>query len=421
MKGKTPRGFHGGVGEFRLPGAAGESIFGGKVQHLAIDLPSICFRPAMSSSKPVLIVGGGVIGLSIAWRLIRRGQSVIVFERDRAGQHASRVAAGMLAAAAEVGYEEPELYQLCRASLQAWPGFAAELEAETGMDLDYRSFGTLVVADDRDAAAALRRGYAFQQAQGYPVQWLSGAEALEVEPMLSPRIVAAVSVPEDHAIDNRVLMQALVKAVRQHGGEVREGVRVEKLDTAGDGIQVVLDGGERVEGSRVVMAAGAWTSEITGWPGKTAPSIRPVKGQILELQTRPPFQLKHVVRGRKAYMVPRSDGRLIVGATSEEMGFDPHLTVGGIYGIMDGAWEMVPGVLDQYLMATDVGFRPASLDHQPLIGFTADPRIFLATGHFRHGIVLSAVTAMASERMLLDGVQDESVAFFDPARLETAK
>ncbi|MDA0875146.1 MAG: glycine oxidase ThiO [Bacteroidetes bacterium] len=373
----------------------------------------------MSASKPILIVGGGVIGLSIAWRLVRRGQPVVVLERDRVGQHASRVAAGMLAAAAEVGYEEPELYQLCRASLQAWPGFAAELEAESGLDLDYRSFGTLVVADDRDAAAALRRGYAFQQAQGYPVQWLSGAEALDLEPMLSPRIVAAVSVPEDHAVDNRALLTALEKAIRKHGGQVREGAQVERLDTMPDAAAVVLAAGERLEGSRIVMAAGAWTSEIKDWPGGTAPSIRPVKGQILELQTRPPFQLRHVVRGRKAYMVPRSDGRLIVGATSEEMGFDPHLTVGGIHGIMDGAWEMVPGVLDQYLLSVDVGFRPASRDHQPLIGFTADPRIFLATGHYRHGIVLSAVTALASERMLLDGVRDETVVFFDPSRRQT--
>lgn len=360
-----------------------------------------------------------MIGLSIAWRLARRGEAVVVLERDRAGQHASRVAAGMLAAAAEVGYEEPELYQLCRASLQAWPAFAAELEAESGMDLDYRSFGTLVVADDRDAAAALRRGYAFQQAQGYPVHWLSGAEALEVEPMLSPRIVAAVSVPEDHALDNRVLLTALVEAIRRQGGQVREEARVERLDLTGKAVQVVLDGGERLEGSRIVMAAGAWTSDIQGWPADAAPSIRPVKGQILELETRPPFELKHVVRGRKAYMVPRSDGRLIVGATSEEMGFDPHRTVGGVYGILDGAWEMVPGVLDQYLLSVDVGFRPASRDHQPLIGFTADPRIFLATGHYRHGIVLSAITAVASEGMLLDGVRDETVAFFDPARLES--
>jgi glycine oxidase len=371
----------------------------------------------MSASNPTLIVGGGVIGLSIAWRLVRRGQPVVVLERDRVGAHASRVAAGMLAAAAEVGYEEPELYQLCRASLQAWPDFAGELQAETGIDLDYRSFGTLVVADDRDAAAALRRGYAFQQAQGYPVHWLSGAEALEVEPMLSPRIVAAVSVPEDHAVDNRALLAALAQAIRGHGGVVREGARVASLDTSAQEVAVVLEGGERLEGSRVVMAAGAWTSDIAGWPGEGAPSIRPVKGQILELQTRPPFQLKHVVRGRKAYMVPRTDGRLIVGATSEEMGFDPYKTVGGIYGIMDGAWDMVPGVLDQYLLSVDVGFRPASRDHQPLIGFTADPRIFLATGHYRHGIVLSAVTALASERMLLDGIQDETVAFFDPARL----
>ena len=371
----------------------------------------------MSAEHPVVIIGGGVIGLSIAWRLSRRGQRGVVLERDEVGIHASRVAAGMLAAAAEVGYEELELYDLCRASLQAWPAFAGELEAETDAFLDYSSFGTLVVADDRDAAEALRRGYEFQKEQQYPVEWLSGSEALDMEPMLSPRIVAAVSVPEDHALDNRAYVAALAEAVRRHGGQIVEQFRVEDIDRSGD--VLVIHGQDRdpVEASRVVVAAGAWTPEITGWPEEGAPSIRPVKGQILELRMREPFRLTHVVRGPKAYLVPRTDGRLIVGATSEEMGFDDRLTVGGVYGVMDGAWEVVPGILDQYLLNVDVGFRPASLDHQPLIGFTSDPRIFLATGHYRHGIVLSAVTALSAERMLLDGETDERMAFFDPSRL----
>ena len=371
-----------------------------------------------SASAPVIVIGGGVIGLSIAWRLVRRGEPVIVLERDTTGAHASRVAAGMLAAAAEVGYEEPELYDLCRASLAEWPRFAGELETESGHSLDYRNFGTLVVADDRDAAAALRRGYDFQKEQGYPVQWLSGSEALDREPMLSPRIVAAVSVPEDHAVDNRAYLRALAVAIRIHGGEIREHHAVTRIESGSTGVIVHVQGKDPLEGSRLVMAAGAWTPFIEGWPREGAPSIRPVKGQILELDMREPFRLTHVVRGPKAYLVPRSDGRLIVGATSEEMGFDARRTVGGVHGIMDGAWEIVPGILDQYLLNVDVGFRPASRDHQPLIGFMTDPRIFLATGHYRHGIVLSVVTALAAERMLLDGGSDERVAFFSPSRMQ---
>ncbi len=374
-----------------------------------------------SASHPIVVVGGGVIGLSIAWRLVRRGESVVILERDTVGQSASRAAAGMLAAAAEVGFEEPELYDLCRASLQEWPGFAAELESESGAALDYRSFGTLVVADDRDAAEALRRGYRFQKEQGYPVTWLDGAEALEVEPMLSPRIVAAVSVPEDHAVDNRALTQALATAVRQGGGVIREGVNVIGMDADPPTpivqfVNPATGETEQIEASRIVVAAGAWTSALSGWPSGNGPSIRPVKGQILELKTRAPFDLRHVVRGPHAYLVPRSDGRLIVGATSEEMGFDGRMTVGGVYAVMDGAWEIVPGILDQDLLSIDVGFRPASVDHQPIIGFTSNPRIFIATGHYRHGIVLSVITALAAERMLVDEEIEPRVAAFAPDR-----
>ncbi len=391
----------------------------------------------------MVVVGGGVIGLSIAWRLVRRGQEVVVLERDRVGKAASRVAAGMLAAAAEVGFEEPELYDLCRHSLSEWPAFAEALEQESGLALDYRQFGTLVVADDRDAAEALRRGFRFQQEQGYPVEWLSGSEAIDREPMLSPRIVGAVSVPEDHAVDNRALLRALEQAIRLAGGIIREGVTV--TDIRSDGpyptVHTALhtaeyptghstedptmqstghptgQGSEVFVASQVVVAAGAWTSAIAGWPDGTKPALRPVKGQILELRMRPPFQLQHVVRGPRAYLVPRSDGRLIVGATSEEAGFDARMTVGGVYEVMDGAWEIVPGILDQDLLGVDVGFRPASPDHQPLIGYTTNPRIFLATGHYRHGIVLSVITALAAERMLLEGIPDPRVAAFSPGRL----
>ena len=391
-----------------------ETILPGKRNQVGDHSP----ESTMSGSHPVVIVGGGIIGLSIAWRLVRRGQEVLVLERDQVGQASSRAAAGMLAAAAEVGFEEPELYDLCRASLTEWPAYAETLERESGINLDYRSFGTLVVADDRDAAEALRRGFRFQQEQGYPVHWLSGSEAIDREPMLSPRTVAAVSVPEDHAVDNRALLRALGKAIQAAGGMIREGVTVTAIQS--DGAHPVVhmqgEGPEGVTASKVVVAAGAWTSAIEGWPDDVRPHLRPVKGQILELRTRAPFNLRHVVRGPKAYLVPRSDGRLIVGATSEEVGFDPRVSVGGIYDIMDGAWEIVPGVLDQDLLGIDVGFRPASRDHQPLIGSTSDPRIFLATGHYRHGIVLSAITALAAECTLLDGSPDPRVAAFAPDR-----
>jgi len=322
----------------------------------------------------------------------------------------------MLAASAEVGFEEPELYELCRDALRCWPQYASELESDSGIDLGYSSTGTLVVADDRDASEALRRAFRFQQDQGYPVEWLSGSEAIEREPMLSPRIVAAVSIPEDHAVDNRKVLAALKTAIPALGGTILEHSEVIDIDLSHDDVRIRLESGEVMSSHKVVLAAGAWSGLIPGLAPELKPPVRPVKGQILELRTIEPFELKHVIRGPKAYLVPRSDGRLIVGATSEEMGFDARMTVGGVYAVMDGAWEIVPGILDQELVSIDVGFRPGSRDHQPIVGHSSDPRLFVATGHYRHGIVLSAVTAMASERMLVDGQDDERLAFFTPHR-----
>lgn len=354
--------------------------------------------------------------MSIAWRLARRSEKVTLLERGKTGQQSSRLAAGMLAASAEIGFEEFELYELCRASLRCWPSFAEELSADSGLDLDYSSFGTIVVAEDRDAAAALRRGFEFQQEQGYPVEWLSGAEALEREPFLSPRIVAAISVPEDHSVDNRRMIAALPIAIRLHGGEIKEDSPVASIDLGSDSIAVILDTGEKITADRLVLAAGPWSRLIAGLPDEWVPPVRPVKGQILELKMESPFSLSHVVRGSRAYLVPRSDGRLIVGATSEEMGFDDRLTAGGVFWVLEGGSLLVPGILEQELLAAEVGFRPGSRDHQPIIGFTGDPRLFIATGHYRHGILLSAITALEAADSILDKKESELMSFFSPKR-----
>ncbi len=363
-----------------------------------------------------IVIGGGVIGLAIAWRLARRGARVTILERGQTGQESSRVAAGMLAAAAEVGFEEFELYELCRASLKEWPSFVRELKDDSGIDTDYSSFGTLVVADDRDSAEALKRGFDFQKAQGYPVEWLSGSEALDLEPFLSPRISAAVSAKGDHSVDNRKLLEALQVAILKRGGEIREYCPVKSVDLAGEQVSVHLESGEEIVGSRIVLAAGAWSRQIEGLPQEAIPPVRPVKGQILELKMEAPFSLSHVIRGPKAYLVPRSDGRLFVGATSEEMGFDSRLTAGGVHGVLDGAWELVPGILDQEILGAHVGFRPGSRDNQPLVGFAGDHRLFVATGHYRHGILLSAITALSAEESILDETERDVMSFFSPER-----
>jgi glycine oxidase len=380
-------------------------------------------------TNDTLIVGGGIIGLALGWRLAERGRSVTILERDRAGRGASYAAAGMLAPAVGIQFEETELYALGRESLHRWPAFVCDLERVSGLDVGYRAEGTLVVADDRDAAEALRRLYRFQQEHDVPVEWLTGREALEIEPFLSPKLAAAVWSPEDHQVDNRLVLDALRTAIeRAPTATLREGVAVRAGEPHAEWPAVVTDDGERIEASSVVLAAGAWMRGIDGLEPK--PPVRPVKGQMLSLRMERPFELRHVVRGPDAYLAPKADGRLVIGATSEEMGFDTTVTAGGLYRLLEGAVEVVPGVEELELVETWAGVRPASRDHAPVLGPSGAPGVVLAAGHYRHGILLAPVTAdelAASLDAALDkagGVADfetsDWLAPFSPQRFGTA-
>ena len=352
----------------------------------------------------VAVVGGGVAGLGVAWRLAQRGRRVAVFERDRAGRGANRrgadrrgadrrgaswAAAGMLAPAAELGFEELDLYAFGRESLARWPAFARELREATGQDVGYRTEGTFVVADDRDSARALRRLFRFQTEHGARVEWLTGDEAAEREPLLSPRLPAAVWSPDDHQVDNRALADALRATAEAAGVAIREGAEVTAIEPGRRPALVV--GGERVEADAVVLAAGAWSGAVGGL--EPAPPVRPVKGQALSLRMTDDLTLRHVVRGPDAYLVPKADGRLVVGATSEERGWDDAVTAGGLFRLLEGAVPLVPGVEEMELVETWVGHRPASRDHAPILGRSGHPGVVYATGQYRHGMLLAPVVA----------------------------
>ncbi len=364
-----------------------------------------------------MIVGGGIIGLSIGWLLAEAGGRVVILERDRAGRATSWLAAGMLAADAEMGFEERDLYELSRESLRRWPAFAERLQGRSGVDVDLRAEETLVAADDRDSAEALRRVYEFQHAEGLGVRWLSGNEARDVEPFLAPRLVAAVLSRDDRQVDNRAVVEGLIKAFAAAGGELRESANVTAMHP-GARPHVVLADGERITASKVVLAAGAWSRLIEGIPSELRPAVRPVKGQMLQLRMVEPFRLTHVVRGPGAYLAPKSDGRLLVGATSEEMGFNTDVTAGGLYHILEHAWEVVPGIYDLPVEDVWSGLRPASQDHRPLIGEAMEGVIY-ATGHYRHGILLAPVTAEEVARLVLEGETSDWIAPFAPHRLVT--
>jgi len=370
--------------------------------------------------QDVLIVGGGTIGLGIGFELVRRGTPVTIFERDEAGRGTSYQAAGMLAPDAEIEFEELELYDLNRESLRRWPAFAERVENASGQSVDYRDEGTLIVADDRDAAEALERLYEFQQEQGLTLEWLTGEEAREIEPFVAPRLSAAVFAPSDHQVDNRRLVDALRTAFEAEGGTLREDTPVEAVVPDAETPAVRTTDGKRVAGDRVVVAAGVWSRELDGLTPDATPPVRPVKGQMIQLRRKRPFDLQHVVRGPEAYLAPKSDGRIVMGATSEEMGFDTTVTAGGLYDLLEGGWEVVPGIRDLPVDETWAGLRPASRDHAPLLGETTAPGVLMATGHYRHGILLTPITAEEMARLIRTGETSDWVQPFSPLRFSQA-
>jgi glycine oxidase len=348
----------------------------------------------------VLVIGGGIIGLAVAWRAAGLGMSVSVLERDRAGQGASHVAAGMLApvAEAEFGSAGRRVLELGLRSAGMWPAFAAELEdASGGTAVGLRSAGTLLVACDEDEARELERQIAFRDALGLRAERLRPSAARQREPALAPTLRLALEAPDDRSVDPRLVLAALHRACLSAGVLVREHAPVAALDlgAAGDRVTgVTLRNGERLEGAHVVMAAGAWVGRIEGLSRGSQVPVRAVKGQILRL--RDPAgagMLERVVRFQGGYLVPRSDGRYVLGATVEERGFELAPTVGGVYELLRHANAVVPGVSELEIEELCVGLRPSTPDNAPAIGRCAVDGLIWATGHHRNGILLAPLTA----------------------------
>ncbi len=375
---------------------------------------------ASRAEKPVLIVGGGVAGLALGWRLLCAGRVVHLFEGERAGRSASWAAAGMLAPDAEIGFEDPELYRLNRESLRRWPSFAASLEEASGIETGFRTGGAVHVAPDRDAAEALRRRYEFMKAQGLDSQWLSTAEALDIEPFITSRPAAVMYSPTDSQADARALVEALRAAFVKAGGVLREGTPVRAVEPDAEVPAVVTEGGERIEGACVALATGAWSHGMAGLTPDQQPPVRPVRGQMIELQVESPFALQHVVRSAHTYVAPKPGGRVLVGATMEEMGFDARVTAGGLYALLDEARKIVPGVDDLPVRDLWAGLRPASRDHLPILGPSSAPGVVMATGFYRHGILLAPVASEEVARYVLTGETSAWIAPFLPERFEAA-
>ncbi|MEV0095707.1 glycine oxidase ThiO [Streptomyces sp. NPDC050738] len=367
------------------------------------------------NSSDVLVVGGGIIGLVTAWRAAQRGLRTALADPEPGGG-AAQVAAGMLAAVTELHYGEETLLALNVASAARYPAFAAELEEASGRDIGYRTCGTLAVALDTDDRAHLRELHALQRRSGLESEWLTGRECRRLEPMLAPGVRGGLRVDGDHQVDPRRLTAALVVACERAGVVFHRGW-VERLALVRDrAAGAVLTDGTELAADQVVVAAGSLSGRLADV------AVRPVKGQVLRLTVPPAYApflsrtVRAVVRGSHIYLVPRENGELVVGATSEELGWDTTVTAGGVYELLRDAHELVPGITELPLTETRAGLRPGSPDNAPLLGPTEVPGLHLATGHFRNGVLLTPVTGDVMAHVLVTGELPEEARPFTPRR-----
>jgi glycine oxidase len=364
-------------------------------------------------SYDAVIVGGGVIGLSCAWALARRGARVAVVEKSSPPAGATRVAAGMLAPVGELAFGEPELLKMTLAAAELYPGFVAELEAASGRPTGYAQHGALHIALDRDEAAELRRVHELQRSLGLGAEWLPPRRCRELEPGLTPSFNGGVHAPGEASVDPRALSEALLAALGGVGVEVLSGTEVAEALLDGERLAGVrTDRGEKLRAPAVVLATGAWSGHAEWLPEHARPPVRPVKGQILELRARDGVApCTRIVASERIYLAPRPDGRLIVGATVEEQGFDTAVTAGGVHELLREACRLLPDIAEMELVEATAGLRPGTPDNLPLVGPGGIDGLIWATGHYRNGILLAPLAANAVAD-LLDGQRARST--FEP-------
>ncbi len=352
----------------------------------------------------MLVVGGGVIGLSCAWRLAAAGHQVTLVAPTPGQDGASWVAAGMLAPVTEVQFGEAALTGLLLEGARGWKEYSAALEGASGHDVGYDESGTLTVALDTSDRAALDQLLAYQHTLGCTAHRRTASECRRLVPALSPTVCGGIEVPGDHHVDNRALLGALVAACTA-AGVAFEAETVRALE---GGPTVLLSDGRRIGAHHVLLAAGVGTPHIGGLEEAALPEIRPVKGHILRLgpadhddsgtAAAPPLlnrTVRALVHGRSIYLVPRPDNTLVVGATMEERGTDVTVRAGAVHELLSDARAVVPGIDELELREAEAGLRPATPDNTPVVGWTALPGVAVASGHFRNGMLLAPSTAAA--------------------------
>lgn len=367
-------------------------------------------------TSDILIVGGGIIGCALAFELAQAGRTVTILERGRPGAEATWAAGGMLAATSEHP-ELPAFQELGRASLQLYPEWLARLQQAAGLgDLGYRKEGTLLVAFTEAEAKEL------ETLEG---EQLSVEEARQREPLLAETILGAVYLPHDLQVDNRRLIAGLLKACQQAGVQIQSGKAAKRIVIeSGRATGVELEDGSRLFAGAVVNAAGCWAGTLGEAAARLSPT-RPVRGQMLSLRTRSALP-RHVLRSAQAYMVPRPDGdkseagRVVVGSTMENVGYDKGVTPAGLRGLLAGAVQLVPALGSATFETAWAGLRPDTPDHLPTLGSTDVQNYFVAAGHFRNGILLAPITARLLAEVILGGRPSLALEPFSPLRFRAS-
>jgi len=363
------------------------------------------------ASPDVVVVGGGVMGTASAWELARRGLSVVVLERSVPGAEASSAAAGILGAQVESHAPGP-LAELSRASRRLYPAWVRALERATSVDTGYRECGVLKVAFRAPELGRLAREVAWQKPRP---RVLSRRALARREPNLDTKLAGGVAYDDDARVDPRRLFRALHIAAARAGVVFRSGAYVRRVVTEdGRAAGVALDDGSVVRAPHVVVAAGSWTSLVEGL-GIAPGAVQPVRGQIVELETPEPL-ITSVVFGPRAYLVPRDDGRTLVGSTMEFVGYRREVTAAAVRDLLTAAIELVPAFGAASLGQSWSNFRPYTQDELPLLGGTELPGLWLASGHYRNGILLAPITAAVVAALVRGKASPVPLAPFAPAR-----
>jgi len=379
---------------------------------------------AQQPSFDVAVVGGGAIGLAVAWRATQRRLRVVLLERGELGAGATRVAGGMLAPVAEAEYGRRAQLELGIASAAYYPAFVAELrDAAGGLDPGYRACGALLVARDADEALALEREREQRALLGVELERLLPSQARRLEPALAPTIRLALRAPDDHLVDPRALTDALARAARGAGAALRAGTEVAAVSVSGARVTgVELAGGERIAAEQVVIAAGCWSASVPGIPEAARVPVRPVKGQILRLRDPAgPGLVERVLDSESVYVVPYGDGRYALGGTVEDRGFDTTVTALAVHELLREGSELVPGLLELELEEVAAGLRPGTPDNGPIVGRGALAGLVWATGHYRNGILNAPLTGAGVAALLAGEELPPVLRAFAPERFAHAE